>query len=78
MFTKQFLLDLLERALSTFAQAVLGAGTIIDFASVKTYQIAGVAAAVAVLKCLAATRVGAADSGSLLPAGEDPPQGPTD
>jgi hypothetical protein len=74
MFTRQFLADLLERVVSTFAQALLGAGTVIDFGSAKTYQIAAVAAAVSALKCLAATQVGAKDSGSLLPAEVDPPQ----
>lgn len=76
MFTKAFLLDLLERALSTFAQALLGVGAVLDFSDARTYQAAGIAAAVAVLKCLAASRVGAPDSGSLLPADVDPPQEP--
>lgn len=73
MFSRQFVLDLLERTLSTFAQALLGAGTVIDFGNADTYKIAGVAAAVAALKCLAATRTGAPNSGSLLPAKDDPP-----
>lgn len=73
MFTKPFLLDLLERAISTFAQALLGVGAVLDFTDPRAYTAAGLAAAAAVLKCLAATQVGANDSGSLLPASIDPP-----
>lgn len=75
MFTRAFLLDTLERAIATFAQALIGAGTVLDFTDSRTYATAGIAAGLAVLKCLAATRVGAPDSGSLLPAQDDPPQG---
>jgi hypothetical protein len=73
MFTRQFLLDTLERAVATFAQALLGTGTVLDFSDGRVYAAAGIAAAICVLKCLAATQVGASDSGSLLPASEDPP-----
>jgi hypothetical protein len=78
MFTKAFLLDTLERAIATFAQTLLGTGTVLDFRDSRTYVAAGIAAGVAVLKCLAATQVGAPDSGSLLPASDDPPQGPAE
>ncbi len=71
MLTKAFLADLLERALSTFAQAFLAAYTIDGWQS--GLKVGGIAAGLAALKCLAATRVGAPDSGSLLPADVDPP-----
>jgi hypothetical protein len=72
MFTKSFALDLLERAVSTFAQAFLGAYAVVG--PQKAVIAAGIAAGLSALKCLAATQVGAKDSGSLLPASEDPPQ----
>lgn len=71
MFTKAFALDLLERVLSTFAQAFLGAYAIVGAS--KAAAAAGIAAGLSALKCLAATQTGAPDSGSLLPAQVDPP-----
>ncbi|MGZ4663575.1 MAG: hypothetical protein ACXV5Q_00615 [Frankiaceae bacterium] len=71
MFTKAFALDLLERAISTFAQAFLGAYAVVG--PLKALIAAGIAAGFSALKCLAATQTGAPDSGSLLPANVDPP-----
>lgn len=71
MFTKSFALDLLERALSTFAQAFLGAYAVVG--AEKAAAAAGIAAGIAILKGLAASQVGAPDSASLLPADVDPP-----
>lgn len=72
MFTKAFALDLLERALSTFAQAFLAALVVTGW-SVDSLIVGGTAAGLAVLKGLAASQVGAHDSASLLPADVDPP-----
>lgn len=64
--TRAFWQDLLERAVSTFAQALLGAGAVLSF-DTTSLKIAGVAAAAAVLKGIVASQVGAPDSASLLP-----------
>lgn len=65
--------DTAERVLSTAAQAFLGALVITGW-SVDSLIVAGTAAGVSLLKCLAALKVGAPDSASLLPADADPPQ----
>lgn len=79
MFTKRFLLDLLERSVSTFLQAF--AGTLItdgiitrvDLSLRDKLILAATAGGLAVLKALVATQVGAKDSAALLPAEVDPP-----
>lgn len=81
--SRRWLLDTLERALSTAAQALLAMlplsyvpGVVLDLrAALLAALFAGVAC---VLKCVAALRVGASDSASLLPADVDPPQPPYD
>lgn len=74
MFEKVFLLDLLERSVSTFVQAFAASLIVVGLDDVKvalsTSAIAGV---LAVAKALTATKVGAEDSAALLPAKSDPP-----
>lgn len=70
MFTKNFWKDLAERAVSTAAQSALGAIGAGELFHLDWKVVAGTVAGatlLSVLKCLAATRVGAADSASLLP-----------
>ena len=54
MFTKEFAIDLAERAAMTFAQAFLAVYTIGDMASAKAAAVAGGAAVLAMLKGVAA------------------------
>lgn len=78
MFTKQFAADLTERAVKTFAQAVLGvlivANTVTHLKWGAILDAAGLATAISVLTSLVGSQVGAGDSGSFLPANVDPPQ----
>ena len=60
-----FIKDILERTLVTFVQAFLGVWVVTDVSTVKTAAVAGVAAALAVLKGLIASRVGDSASASL-------------
>lgn len=79
MFTKRFLLDLLERSVATFVQTF--AGTLVGDGLLNNVHIpwsaklaiAGTAGLGSVLKSLAATQLGASDSASVLPASLDPP-----
>lgn len=73
MFTRQFLLDLLERSVATFAQAFFAAVLLYGSFEVEFLKLAAVAGGLAVVKSLAATQFGASDSGSVLPADVDPP-----
>lgn len=72
MKTKQFWVDLAERALSTFAQsllATLAVGMPVwDLDWVGAVGIALTATVVSVLKCLAAASTGQPDSASLVDA----------
>lgn len=75
MYTRQFWLDTLERTLRTFVQA--GAASLVvtgldDWAA--ALKIALGAGVLAVATSLGASRTGASDSASLLPANVDPPQ----
>lgn len=76
---KHWAADTAERVLATFAQAVLGLlpAAYLPHTHLPIGTIlagAGFAAAVSLLKCVAALKVGAPDSASLLPADVDPPQ----
>lgn len=66
MFTKEFLMDVAERAAMTFAQAFLAVYTIGDMASAKAGAVAGGAAVLSMLKGIAATKVKSEDSASLV------------
>lgn len=68
MFSLTFLKDALERAISTAAQALLGAGVVLDgsFFSSNNLKIAGAAAVASVLKAIVATRVGDSESAGLV------------
>lgn len=66
--------DTAERTASTAAQALIATVGITGWTSSDTWAITAGAAALCVLKCVAALNVGAPDSASLLPADQDPPQ----
>jgi hypothetical protein len=68
MFSITFLKDALERAISTAAQALLGAGVVLDgsFFSSNNLKIAGAAAIASILKAIVATRVGDPESAGLV------------
>lgn len=77
--TKRWLLDALERAGRTFAQAYLGAwvalGADFDHLFVRDNFEGGVVGlALSLAVSVGAKRTGADDSASLLPADVDPPQ----
>lgn len=65
MFTKEFAVDLAERAVTTFAQAFLAVFTVGDLNSAKAGAVAGIAAVLSMVKSVAATKVKSADSASL-------------
>lgn len=68
MFSLTFIKDALERAISTAAQALLGAGVVLDggFFSSDNLKIAGAAAIASVLKAIVATKVGDKESAGLV------------
>lgn len=68
MFSITFLKDAVERAISTAAQALLGAGVVLDgsFFSSNNLKIAGAAAIASILKAIVATRVGDSESAGLV------------
>lgn len=72
IFTRSFWKDTLERVVATAAQALLGAlpashvpGTVLPLRG--ALAVAGGAAVLSLLKCVAASRVGDSDSAALLP-----------
>lgn len=69
MFTKKFLLDLTERSLWTFVQAFAGFLVATKDLSTTTLVAAASAAGIAVVKCLAASKVGDTENASTLPVG---------
>lgn len=71
----KFYKDLLERVLWTFVQAAGAEWLITQSLNDTTFKIAGIAGLVSVVKCLIGTQIGASNSGSWLPAREDPPAG---
>jgi hypothetical protein len=77
MFTSAHVLDVLERAACTFAQAFLAVliATNLAVDDPSVWRAAAVAGALAVIKGFAAGLAGAPDSASLLPARVDPPTG---
>lgn len=74
MFTRQFALDLTERAIKTFAQALIATiavGTpIFDLAWGEGLGIAATATVVSVLTSIASVGVGTEGTASALPATE--------
>lgn len=68
MFSLTFIRDAIERAISTAAQALLGAGVVLDgsFFSSDNLKIAGAAAVASILKALVATKVGDSESAGLV------------
>lgn len=85
--TKAWLIDTAERVAGTFVAAFIGALVIsagrVNIAAFQAAGLAGIAAAVTVLKSVIATEIGSADSASLIPSvGTNPPlptqpKGPT-
>lgn len=69
--TRAQLLDIAERVGWTFAQAFLAVFVVTDLSSARTAATAGAAAAIAVIKGVVATRVGARTAG--LPDSAPPP-----
>ncbi len=67
---KKYLLDMFERVLCTFAEALLGAiGACATFGEVNwgiALSTAGFASLITVLKCLAAKKTGDTDTASLV------------
>lgn len=68
MFSVKFIKDALERAVSTAAQALLGAGIVLDgsFFSSNNLKVAAAAAVASVLKSIVATQVGDKESAGLV------------
>ena len=69
MFSKTFAVDLLERVLSTFAQAFLGCYAVVG--AQKAVVAAGIAAGLSAMKGVAAVGVGQQGTAALLPAPSD-------
>ena len=65
MLNQRFIKDLLERGISTFAQAWAAAMAIPGPDWSDSLKIAGVAALISIAKAIAATRVGDSESASL-------------
>lgn len=68
MFSVSFIKDALERAISTAAQALLGAGVVLDgsFFSTTNLKVAAAAAVASILKALVAKKVGDPESAGLV------------
>lgn len=68
MFSWAFVKDSLERAIATFAQALLAAGVVLPdgYFEADNLKIAGAAAFAAVLKAIVASHFGDKDSASLV------------
>ena len=68
------IVDIAERALMTFVQAFLSVWIVVDWADLgdvdllKKASVAGIAAALAVLKGVVASRIGEKGTAALLPA----------
>jgi hypothetical protein len=70
MFTKSFVLQLLERAIKTFAQtlvALAGASHWLTLDWVQLAATAAIAAGLSVLTSIASDKVGPTDSPSMVP-----------
>ena len=72
MFTKSFVLQLVERAIKTFAQTLvaLAGASQMDWLSLDWLQLAataGIAAGLSVLTSIASDKIGPADSPSMVP-----------
>ena len=63
MITKTQLRDVAERAAWTFVQAFLAVFAVADLSTAKAAAVAGVGAALSVLKGFVATRVGGPNAG---------------
>lgn len=71
MFSKKFILDALERAGSTYVQALVGFlianAVAINVGTIQSAALAAIPAALSVLKSAIASQFGNSDSASLLP-----------
>lgn len=66
MFTKRWLIDTAERALATGVQTFLAQLVVADLSTVEGAALAAVGAALSVVKAALATRIGSADSASMV------------
>lgn len=70
MFSKKFILDVVERAASTYVQALAGfliaGATAINVDTVEAAALAAIPAALSVLKSALASQIGDPESASLL------------
>lgn len=73
--TKKFYFDLLERSGWTFVQGAAAEWLVTQSFDDTTFKVALVAGAVAVAKCLIATKIGAPNTAATLPVDEDTERG---
>lgn len=66
MFSKRWLIDTAERALATGLEVFLAQLVVADLSTLEGAALAGVGAALSVIKAAIATRIGSADSASLV------------
>lgn len=66
MFSKPWLIDTAERALATGVQVFLAQLVVTDLSSAEGAALAAVGAVLSVIKAAIATRIGSADSASLV------------
>lgn len=72
---RQFYADLAERALWTFVQGALAEWVVTSSLDSVSLQVALVAGAVSVAKCLLATQIGAPNTAATLPVTTDTERG---
>lgn len=66
MFSKRWLIDTAERALATGVQTFLAQLVVADLSTAEGAALAAVGAVMSVIKAAIATRIGSADSASLV------------
>lgn len=66
MFSKRWLIDTAERALATGVQTFLAQLVVADLSTAEGAALAALGAALSVIKAALATRIGSADSASLV------------
>lgn len=79
MFTKTFLIDLAERAIATYIQALIGflvaGATELNVSGLQAAALAAIPAALSVAKSLIASQVGDPANASLVGVAADDPDG---
>ena len=66
MFSKRWLIDTAERALATGLEVFLAQLVVTDLSTAEGALVAAVGAALSVVKAALATRIGSADSASMV------------